>query len=82
MSEQLINKYKISDMKKIYICPTTKVGAMMALGFITGSKGNVIGGDFTGDTDGNQGVDGNLTPGDGTDFAKGRSFYGGYDNEW
>jgi len=81
MSEQLINKYKISDMKKIYTCPTTKVGAMMTLGLIAGS-GKVVGDDFTGNRDGNQGVDGNLTSGDGTDFAKGRSFYGGYDNEW
>lgn len=84
MSEQLINKYKISDMKKIYICPTTKVGAMMALGFIAGSKGNVVSTDYDGSNTGgnNGGVNGDLTGGSGNFGAKDRNFYGGYDKEW
>lgn len=72
-------------MKKIYSQPTTRVGAMMSLGFIAGSQGSVIGEDFTGNRDGNGGVDGNLTPGSGNNFgSKDRNFYSGYDsdNDW
>lgn len=71
-------------MKKIYLQPTMKVGAMMQLGLIAASKGNVVTNSY--DNSSQQttyGVSTELEGGDGTNFgAKDRGFYSSYDSEW
>lgn len=56
----------------------------MSLGFIAGSNGNVVANDYNNNShNSSNGVNSNLTPGDGTNFgAKDRGFYSSYESEW
>lgn len=69
------NTTKDTTRMKKYITPTVEFELLETADMMAGS-GKVDGGDFTQEkTDGNQDVDGNLKPGDGTDFGAKQSTF-------